>query len=73
MDEAKDLLARKERALSPANPAHRVYLRLIDDCHVKALNYKDTTAVMDFLREADERLQKAGFAELPKNRNYLYC
>ena len=73
VDEAKDLLARKERALSPANPAHRVYLRLIDDCHVKALNYEDTTAVMDFLREADERLQKAGFAELPKNRNYLYC
>ena len=72
VDEAKDLLARKERAFSPANPAHQVYLRLIDDYHEKVMNYKDTPAVMDFLREADERLRKAGFAELPKNRNYLF-
>ena len=72
VEEAKDLLARKERAFSPADPAHQVYLRLIGDYHGKAIDYKDTTAIMDFLREADETLRKVGFAELPKSRNYLY-
>ena len=73
VEEAKDLLARKERAFSPADPAHQVYLRLIGNYHEKAIDYKDTTVVMDFLQEADETLHKEGFAELPKNRNYLYC
>lgn len=70
LDEAKDLLARKERAFSPANEVHQKYMELIEKYHQKEVNYKDNKAITRFLTEADEDLRKANFPDLPKNRNY---
>ena len=64
-DEAKDLLARRERAFSPANPAHQVYMELIGEYHKKTIDYKDDMEVTNFLLEADKQLQRKGFPPLP--------
>ena len=64
-DEAKDLLARKERALSPANPAHQVYTELIDEYHQRKIDYKKDMEVANFLLMADKRLCDRGFPQLP--------
>ena len=65
LDEAKDLLARRERAFSPANKAHKVYMELINEYHKREVNYKDCYAVASFLLDADRRLQSEGFPTLP--------
>ena len=64
-DEAKDLLARRERALSPANPAHQVYMELIGEYHQRAIDYKSDMEVANFLLKADEQLRSKGFPPLP--------
>ena len=64
-DEAKDLLARGERALSPANPAHQAYMELIGEYHQRAIDYKSDMEVANFLLKADEQLQHKGFPPLP--------
>lgn len=68
--EAKDLLARKERAFSPANEVHQVYMKEIEKYHQKEVTYKDREAVMRFLDEANKDLREANCPELPKNRNF---
>ncbi|MBR5472306.1 MAG: hypothetical protein IKU81_09415 [Oscillibacter sp.] len=65
--EAKDFLARKERAFSPANPMHQCYLELIQIYAEKELDYRcipvcDLSSVLD---EADTYLEKRGFSTLP--------
>ena len=65
--EAKDFLARKERAFSPANPMHQCYLELIQIYAEKELDYRcipvcDLSSVLD---EADTYLEKRDFPALP--------
>ena len=68
-DEARDLLARKERAFSPANPTHQIYMELIDKYHMKQIDYKDKMEIANFLVEADAYLAGKGCPVLP-NANY---
>lgn len=64
--EARDLLARRERAFSPANDTHRVYLELIRMYSVKELDYKRLANTPEkLLEEADDYLISKGKKELP--------
>ena len=66
MDEAKDLMARKERALSPANPDHRIYAELIELYSRRNTNYiENPEALKTALDEADEFLERNHAEELP--------
>lgn len=59
LDEAKDLMARRERAFSPANPNHKYYEELIVLYSHRNTDYsKDKTAKDTALNEADEFLRR---------------
>lgn len=62
VEEAKDLLARYERAFSPAKPVHQAYLELIAIYAERDIDYNDLDTILDY---ADEYLKKRGFAPLP--------
>jgi len=64
--EACDLLARQERAFSPAKPVHQAYLELIQIYSRKNLVYNTTPQNLSvILDEADAYLKERGFSELP--------
>lgn len=64
--ESVDLLARRERAFSPANDIHKVYLELIRMYSAKELDYNlSDTESQSLLEEADEYLEKLGMPPLP--------
>lgn len=65
-NEAVDLLARRERAFSPADDTHRVYLELIRMYSEKNLDYSlsDVDSQL-LLQEADDYLVQAGKKKLP--------
>lgn len=62
-DEAKDFLARRERAFSPANDAHSAYLELIRMYSEKKINCEDIPE--KYLEEADDYLISKGKKPLP--------
>lgn len=62
VDEAKDLLARYERAFSPSKPVHQVYLELIEIYSKRDIDYSNLDTILDY---ADEYLIARGFAPLP--------
>ena len=65
--ESIDLLSRRERAFSPANDTHRVYLELIRIYSMKKIDYKRLECDSQcLLEEADAYLKKEGKAPLPK-------
>ena len=64
--ESIDLLSRRERAFSPANDTHRVYLELIRIYSMKKIDYKRLECDSQcLLEEADAYLKKEGKAPLP--------
>lgn len=63
--ESIDLLSRRERAFSPANDTHRVYLELIRMYSMKEIDYKIENDPQQLLEEADAYLRKEGKAPLP--------
>ena len=64
-EEAKDLLSRKERAFSPANPVHRAYLELIDEYSSREIDYTNDMMLSTALGWADEYLASQGCPALP--------
>ena len=64
--EADDLLARAERALSPASPLHTAYRRLIKIFSDKQIDCFD----WETLDEADEYLLIRKLPALPNNNDY---
>ena len=65
-DEAQDLLARQERAFSPAEPAHQAYLELIRIYSKKEIIYDTIPQNLSTILEyADAYLIERKFAELP--------
>ena len=64
-EEAKDLLSRKERAFSPANPMHRAYMILIDEYCGREVDYTNDMKLSTALEWADEYLTIHGFPTLP--------
>lgn len=60
--ESKDLLARFERAFSPANPVHTVYLELIEIYSKRDIDYNHLENILDY---ADEYLIARGYDPLP--------
>ncbi len=61
--ESVDLMARRERALSPASPLHKAYRELFHIYLKKDINYTGGEADLEkILDEADEYLEKHGFA-----------
>ena len=63
--ESKDLLSRKARAFSPADPMHGVYLKLIEEYHKKEIDYKNAPGISEFLVDADSILTSKGYPPLP--------
>ena len=63
--ESKDLLSRKARAFSPADPMHGVYLKLIEEYHKKEIDYKNAPGISEFLVDADNTLTSKGYPPLP--------
>ena len=64
--ESIDLLSRRERAFSPANDTHRVYLELIRIYSMKKIDYKRLECDSQcLLEEACADLKKEGKAPLP--------
>lgn len=60
--EAVDLMARRERALSPANLLHRAYRELLNIYAKKKIDYQaGAVALANILNEADEYLKSRGF------------
>ncbi|MBQ7923388.1 MAG: helix-turn-helix transcriptional regulator [Clostridia bacterium] len=59
--ESIDLLSRIERAFSPANPVHRIYLEVIDMYAKMELISDDE----DMLMDADDYLEEKGVEPLP--------
>lgn len=65
-EEARDLMARKERAFSPADPRHTALLELIRVYAEKEINYTaDRITLSTILEDADTYLIKRGFGPLP--------
>ena len=64
-DESKDLMARKSRAFSPADPVHRAYIELIRYYHGIPIDYSNEYQVTEFLYKADRILADQGFPPLP--------
>lgn len=65
-NETHDLLARQERAFSPAEPAHQAYLELIQIYSEKEIIYDTTPQNLSTILEyADVYLRERKFAELP--------
>lgn len=65
-DETRDLLARQERAFSPAEPAHQAYLELVRIYSKKEIIYDMTPQNLSTILEyADAYLRERKFAELP--------
>lgn len=62
VEEAKDLLARYERAFSPSKPVHQAYLELIEIYSKRDIDYNNLDTILDY---ADEYLIARGFAPLP--------
>ena len=61
--EAVDLMARRERALSPANPLHRAYRELLGIYAQQQSNCPSgAIAMAGVLDEADAYLERHGFA-----------
>lgn len=68
--ESVDLLARRERAFSPANDTHRVYLELIRIYSTKKIDYKLLeNDAQQLLEEADMYLRNEGKNPLPNAWN----
>lgn len=68
--ESVDLLARRERAFSPANDTHRVYLELIRIYSTKKIDYKLLeNDAQQLLEEADIYLRNEGKDPLPNAWN----
>ena len=68
-EESVDLMARRERALSPADPVHRVYRELICLYSKKEINYNvPSDKLENILNDADQYLKDRGFPPL-KFRN----
>lgn len=64
--ESRDLLARQERAFSPAKPVHAAYLELIRLYSTKKRPHDlSQVNLSTVLIEADHYLQERGFPELP--------
>ena len=64
--ESRDILARQERAFSPAKPIHQAYLELIQIYSRKNLIYSTTLQNLStILDDADTYLKERGFPELP--------
>ena len=60
--ESIDLMARRERALSPAVPVHSVYLELIRLYSKKKINYNvPPNDLEQILNDADQYLEMRGF------------
>lgn len=65
-EEAKDLMARKERTFSPADPRHTALLELIRIYAEKKIDYTvDRITLSTILDDADAYLIKRGFDPLP--------
>ena len=65
-EEAKDLMARKARAFSPADPRHTALLELIRIYAEKEIDYTvDRVTRSTLLDDADAYLIERGFAPLP--------
>ena len=61
-EESVDLMARRERALSPADPVHRVYWELICLYSKKEINYNvPSDKLENILNDADQYLKDRGF------------
>lgn len=68
-EESVDLMARRERALSPAEPVHQVYRELIRWYSTKSINYRaQADKLAKILDEADRYLQVRGFEPF-ENKN----
>lgn len=68
--ESVDLLARRERAFSPANDTHRAYLELIRIYSAKKIDYKRMeNDPQQLLEEADIYLRNEGKTPLPNAWN----
>lgn len=65
LEESVDLMARRERALSPANALHDHYKQLINVYHNKLVDYTDDQQITNFLLEADNKLKELGLPPLP--------
>lgn len=60
--EAVDLMARRERAFSPANPLHRAYRELLGIYAQRKIGCQTgAVALANILNEADEYLKSRGF------------
>lgn len=60
--EAVDLMARRERAFSPANPLHRAYRELLGIYAQREIGCQTgAVALANILNEADEYLKSRGF------------
>ena len=60
-EESVDLMARRERALSPADPVHRVYWELICLYSKKEINYNvPSDKLENILNDADQYLKDRG-------------
>lgn len=65
-EEAKDLMARKERTFSPADPRHTALLELIRIYAEKEIDYTvDRITLSTILDDADAYLIERGFDPLP--------
>ena len=61
-EESVDLMTRRERALSPADPVHRVYWELICLYSKKEINYNvPSDKLENILNDADQYLKDRGF------------
>lgn len=61
-EESVDLMARRERALSPADPVHRVYWELICLYSKKEINYNvPSDKLENILNDGDQYLKDRGF------------
>lgn len=68
LDEATDLMARRERALSPANETHDDYRRLIISYSTRKIDYqKYKNCPEKLLEEADNFLLKQGKEKLSRD------
>ena len=65
VEESKDLMARKSRAFSPADPVHQAYIELIEDYQEKPIDYSNMYQITEFLNDADDALTEQGFPPLP--------
>lgn len=66
--ETIDFLSRLERALSPANPAHRAYMELLVICSEEKCLNDMGEGVTDPISYANAYLRECGFPELPAYR-----